>query len=174
MRCGRTGQIPALPQTICGARNACCTSAAQTGSGTNRTSEYSHSSNPCRDPRCTALNDRGDTVTEDKLVRPALGSTVLALELSHQRTSLRIETQHAPCLRTICWPGTDGMGHTARAPPPPPPRRLGMTACALLTMWWWCQSAGRREHADDRRRARRDRVASETTCSGSCRSGCSD
>jgi len=62
-----------------------------------------------------ALNDPGDTVTEDNLFALRYGSTVLALELSHQRTVAEIELNLRRDLVDDLLAGTDRDGAYARA-----------------------------------------------------------
>jgi len=61
------------------------------------------------------LNDPGDTVTEDNLFALRYGSTVLALELSHQRTVAEIELNLRRDLVDDLLAGTDRDGAYARA-----------------------------------------------------------
>ena len=62
-----------------------------------------------------ALNDPDDTVTEDNLLALRYGSTVLALELSHQRTVAEIELNLRRDLVDDLLAGTDRDGAYARA-----------------------------------------------------------
>ena len=62
-----------------------------------------------------ALNDPDDTVTEDDLFALRYGSTVLALELSHQRTVAEIELNLRRDLVDDLLAGTDRDGAYARA-----------------------------------------------------------
>jgi hypothetical protein len=62
-----------------------------------------------------ALNDPDDTVTEDNLFALRYGSTVLALELSHQRTVAEIELNLRRDLVDDLLAGTDRDGAYARA-----------------------------------------------------------
>jgi hypothetical protein len=62
-----------------------------------------------------ALNDPADTVTEDNLFALRYGSTVLALELSHQRTVAEIELNLRRDLVDDLLAGTDRDGAYARA-----------------------------------------------------------
>ena len=83
--------------------------------------EYSRSSNPV--PKILgvlALNDPDDTVTEDNLFALRYGTTVLALELSHQRTVAEIELNLRRDLVDDLLAGTDrGRGlRSCRRPGP--------------------------------------------------------
>jgi sugar diacid utilization regulator len=62
-----------------------------------------------------ALNDPEDTVTEDNLLALHYGATVLALELSHQRTVAEIELNLRRDLVDDLLAGTDRDGAYARA-----------------------------------------------------------
>ena len=62
-----------------------------------------------------ALNDPDDTVTEDNLFAVRYGATVLALELSHQRTVAEIELNLRRDLVDDLLAGTDRDGAYARA-----------------------------------------------------------
>ena len=62
-----------------------------------------------------ALNDPDDTVTEDDLFALHYGATVLALELSHQRTVAEIELNLRRDLVDDLLAGTDRDGAYARA-----------------------------------------------------------